>query len=179
MINKMTFRYVKAFFDVCEDNKKLKEVVSDFEFLQKEFLRKKKLRDFFENIAVLESEKTEMLFKAFGKIFCEETKRFVRFLCFRKRISFIAPIVSAFLLFYEQKKGIVRGEVFSVNSLAESIRKKIKSGLEKGCGKQVELSFFESSELIGGICLKMGNTVYDASIKNALKRVEHVLVRTT
>lgn len=65
--------------------------------------------------------------------------------------------------------GRVRGKVISPDLLSDEDVKAIKASLEKAIKKEVILSQEISKDMIGGVIVKIGDMIYDASIKKQLE----------
>lgn len=79
-----------------------------------------------------------------------------------------SKIVAACEKGIDQKKGIIKGEVFSVKKMKEEeelFLQKLVLQKEQVSGKKVQLDFKIDLTLLGGIKLKIGDEVWDASWK--------------
>ena len=75
----------------------------------------------------------------------------------------------------DEKRGIVRGDVVSAHSLTYQTRSQLKKAVEKMTGRGAKLEFQLNKDLIGGIQLRIGSTIYDGSIKTALEKLQKKL----
>jgi len=55
--------------------------------------------------------------------------------------------------------------------LDESTRASVVSGLKKKYGDQIDVEFAEDPELIGGMRIRVGNDVWDGSVRNRIDRL--------
>jgi F-type H+-transporting ATPase subunit delta len=62
--------------------------------------------------------------------------------------------------------------VESATPLAPAVRATIETGLVKRYGRGIVTSFTDNPALIGGVRIKVGSDVYDASIKGRLAALE-------
>jgi F-type H+-transporting ATPase subunit delta len=51
----------------------------------------------------------------------------------------------------------------------------IKAALEKSTGKKVVLTLQQDPSLIGGVVTKIGDRVFDGSVKTQLNRIQDIL----
>lgn len=65
--------------------------------------------------------------------------------------------------------GRVRGKVVSPDILSDEDVKAIKNALEKAIKKEVLLSQEVNKDMIGGVIVKVGDMIYDASIRKQLE----------
>ncbi|HKJ65368.1 MAG TPA: ATP synthase F1 subunit delta [Desulfopila sp.] len=93
---------------------------------------------------------------------------FFNLLVEKKRADILPEIAEEFRMMVDEEKNISHGSVTSAVELSDELQAKIKAGLEKLTGKQVELSTSVDPSLIGGIVAKVGDLVLDGSIKTQL-----------
>lgn len=101
---------------------------------------------------------------------------FVRLLLDKGRIGELPRIAQEFGEMLDARSGRVQAEVASATALAPAAQDRLASLLQRLLGKQVVLTTRVDPELIGGLVVRVGNTVYDASIANHLTRLRHQLV---
>ena len=75
----------------------------------------------------------------------------------------------------DARTGRVTAEVTSAVPLDSAASAKIQASLAKRLGKEVVIETHEDKALIGGLVIKVGNTVYDASVRNQLTRLRERL----
>jgi F-type H+-transporting ATPase subunit delta len=69
----------------------------------------------------------------------------------------------------EEKAGRVSAEVTSAKPLDPSQLSQITAALEKLSGKKVSVSTKQDPDLLGGVVAKVGDTVYDGSLRTQLR----------
>ena len=75
----------------------------------------------------------------------------------------------------EQAAGKLKAEITSANTLSDSDLNRIKETLNRATGKQVEISLNIDPSILGGLITKIGDKVFDNSIKTKLERIQGVL----
>jgi F-type H+-transporting ATPase subunit delta len=97
---------------------------------------------------------------------------FLLLLVDRRRIFYLEGICKQYQTLLRQLKRILLAEVTSATELSEeqqaSVRQKI---VEMSGGQQVELDVRIDPNLIGGVVIKVGSQVFDASIQGQLRRI--------
>lgn len=71
--------------------------------------------------------------------------------------------------------GAVRATVTAARPLSSDDRLRVKGAIESVAGGKSEVEFTEDSEIIGGIIVRIGNTVYDDSVKTHLAKMRAAL----
>ena len=64
-----------------------------------------------------------------------------------------------------------------LGELSEERKSAIQANLEKQAGKKLELSFATDKDILGGIVLKVGDKVMDASLKAQLQILKENIKR--
>ena len=75
----------------------------------------------------------------------------------------------------EAKAGRVTAEVTSAKPLDPTQLSQITAALEKLSGKKVTITKREDPELLGGVVAKVGDTVYDGSLRTQLRTIRDEL----
>jgi F-type H+-transporting ATPase subunit delta len=101
----------------------------------------------------------------------ETAKRFLGLLVTSRKIGLLEGICLAYFKMEDELAGRLRGSVQAPVELDETLRDSLKKRLEEETKKEVILSFEKNPDLIGGVVVKIGNTVVDGSLKAQLERV--------
>jgi len=102
---------------------------------------------------------------------------FLFLLADKHRLVLLDRIAGEFQSLLDAEKGIVRGEVVSAMTLGEKTRKNIEDTLEKKAGKTLILDFKVDEALLGGMLLRVGDSVMDASLKTQLSLLKDTIKR--
>jgi len=89
------------------------------------------------------------------------------------RVEQLEEILEAYQCVLDDKAGVVRVEVASAHELSAADQERIAQAMKKVTGKDVKLSYSVDDELIGGIRLQVGSTVYDGSIISSLEQLRN------
>ena len=100
---------------------------------------------------------------------------FVNVLIDRKRIDQLAGIETAFRGKVDEIRGITRGEVTSAEPLAKDELERVTDALSKISGKQVLVTTKVDPSLIGGLVARVGDMVFDGTIRTQLNQLKESL----
>lgn len=95
----------------------------------------------------------------------------------RGRIGELDAIEREYARMADQTAGRVRAEVSSARPLSEEIVNRLKVALEHSTGRRVLLDRKVEPDLIGGLAVKLGWTVYDGSVRAHLAEMRERLER--
>jgi F-type H+-transporting ATPase subunit delta len=84
------------------------------------------------------------------------------------RVTLLGRIAEALEKTLDDRMGRLRATVSTAAPLEESQRKRIEQRLEERTGKGVVCDFKEDPELVGGVSVQIGSTIYDGSVRGRL-----------
>ena len=136
------------------------------------------LRGAIENPGIPSAVKSDLV-KQIGKAagFEEVSTRFVLLVVGNRRLGLWDDLLEGFRALCYEKKGVLRGRVTTARTLEEKALADVAARLGKALGRPVELETSVSAELLGGMELRLGSTVYDGSVAGALRSLHRSLVK--
>lgn len=105
-----------------------------------------------------------------------EIERFLRLLVENRRIQFIKEIVEVYQELLDEELGIARGEVITAYPLSSEEVRELEEALGGYLKKKVILEPKVSEEIIGGVVIKIGDLIWDGSVKNQLEKVKKIIL---
>jgi F-type H+-transporting ATPase subunit delta len=85
-----------------------------------------------------------------------------------RRTHELPGIFQSFQQVVRERQGIAEAEIFSPTALNDAQKKEMTQALEKLTGKKVEAKFSLDGKLLGGALIRVGDTIYDGSLRNRL-----------
>lgn len=107
------------------------------------------------------------------------TLSFLRLLNRKGRLGHLAPITGALDAIVQERFGRVEVDVFTSAPIAQAEMASIRARLTDALGKEVVLHPYTDSSMIGGIKLRMGDQLIDASVRADLSRLRDRLLGQT
>jgi F-type H+-transporting ATPase subunit delta len=111
----------------------------------------------------------EGLMKKLGS--SQVTTRFVRLLVERDRLGALPDISRELDAMLDDKAGRIAAEVVSAAPLTKTQLTELTRRLERLSGRKVQLTTREDPELLGGVVAKVGDVIYDGSLRRQLERL--------
>lgn len=102
---------------------------------------------------------------------------FMRLLIDKNRFENLADIHQAYLGMADDLARRVQATVITARALDGAMASRVRQTLESTTGKTVVLAQQVDPRVLGGMVVRMGDTVYDASIRARLESVEAALLR--
>jgi F-type H+-transporting ATPase subunit delta len=102
-------------------------------------------------------------------------KSFLHTVMENKRERFLPQMLREFLKLMRDSRGEVSAEITTAYQLAPAQRKLIEEELSGRLKRKVDLIPLVDRQILGGATLRVGDTVYDGSLKHTLRRLEDSL----
>jgi F-type H+-transporting ATPase subunit delta len=127
------------------------------------------LRNVLFSPAVTREVKRGVIEKITARMRASKTLRnFLFIIADRQRMHALPEIIAAFQEVIRQRQGIAEAEISSAAGLSATQKTEIKKTLERLTGKRVEPKYSIDPALLGGAVVRIGDTIYDGSLRNRL-----------
>lgn len=171
-IAKVAQSYAQALLSIAQSKNLTEEIGGDARTLQSLLLGNQDLRNFFSNPFIQSENKKALLRQILGESSSPYLRNFLLLLVDKRRIAFLEPILQQYLVLLRQLNQTVLAEVTSAVPLTEAQQQTIKEKvIALTNSRQVELETKIDGELIGGVIIKVGSQVIDASLRGQLRRL--------
>jgi len=104
-----------------------------------------------------------------------KTSRFLSLLLRHKRLDLLPAMVDHFPQAWSDLRGVVTLEVTSAAPLTAGQKERLEKGLEASEKKPVRLVFKNDPAIVGGLAVRKGNIVFDASVEGQLAALKERL----
>jgi len=102
---------------------------------------------------------------------------FLELLIEKHRMPVIFRIRRVFDTLWEQENKILPVQISTAIELDEKVVSKLADSITESTGQKIELTAKVDPEIIGGIVLRVGNSILDASIRNRLQTLRKHVAR--
>jgi F-type H+-transporting ATPase subunit delta len=171
-------RYAKAFIDIAQRDNKLNEYKCELERIDKVMTTHKELEILITHPNLSMDKKLALLDKVLSICsISEATKEFIKLLHKRNRISMLSDIYTAYTQMIDIQKQIITVKVISAIPLNDKYQQALKDKLAKFVSpRKLKLDIQVMPEILGGLIIKINDTVIDGSIKGRLLKLWETLV---
>ncbi len=104
-------------------------------------------------------------------------QRFCALLADKDRLALLPAIAADYGVMLDEARGISRGVVTTAVELDDAHQNTIRTKLESQTGRKLELEYVIDPSIIGGIVLRVGDQVYDASLRAQLDNLRESIKR--
>jgi F-type H+-transporting ATPase subunit delta len=169
-------RYAKALLEIAREENQLDRIGEDlFRFAQT--VASTPLSGVIANPSFTHAERRAVLDAVIpGQALHPRSVAFLRLLLDKDRIGAIADIAREYRTLADAELGRVRAVVTTATELTPGNRERIATALSGATGKQVVLDTKVDPTLLGGIVARVGDKVFDASLRTRLERLQLALV---
>jgi F-type H+-transporting ATPase subunit delta len=161
-------RYATALYEEADASGALEDVDDDVLMLRESLESTDELARFFKSPVIPKEKKDSVIQTLLGDRVDELLVRFLRLLVHKDRETMAKEVLDAYQSLRDEQRGIVDAHVMVAHPLSDEDRDAIVDVLEAQTGKQVRLHLTEEPDLIGGLVVRIGDHVFDGSVRNKL-----------
>ena len=174
-------RYAKALFGLAQDEHRHREVRAELENLGSLFEGSRELRD-----ALLTplhpAEERKAALRAIASNTGDASasplvQNFLSYLIDQRRLINFDSIVSAYGEFADEAEGLLTAEVVAASPLDDRRKDRLRRALSERTGQEVRLEIKVDPSLIGGAIAKVGDLVFDGSLRTQLGQLRNNLTK--
>lgn len=171
--------YAQALMSIAQSKDLTNQFGDVFRSLESLIKASPDLREFILNPVVEPNAKKAVMRRILGDDAPIELTHFVMLLVDKRRIIFLSDIAQQYLERLRELNHTVLAEVRSAKELSEeqkqAIRDRVKTMTD---AREVELQTQVEPSLLGGVIIKVGSQVVDASLRGQLRRIGMRLSQT-
>jgi F-type H+-transporting ATPase subunit delta len=169
-------RYARAFFEIAGSEKRYEEYYKELGRFSAVLRENKNLGEFLANPIFAQSDKKEVVDSILERIRVSPlTANFLKLLVDKRRIDILSDIEGCYRDLMDNALKKVRVKVKTAFPLTGELSDRLQMGLETLTGKEVEMTVQEDPALLGGIVVRVGDTLYDGSIRTQLNNMRNLI----
>ena len=174
--NAIARRYAKALVQLAADEGRVEAYKDELASFEAVVTANRDLAAIFRNPAYAIETKREIMKELTGRLGVSTTvSSFLLLLLDRSRLDQLSPIIASYGALADGISGVVRPTLTTAFPLDDGQVDQIRGALAKTTGRQVVLTVEVDPALIGGVVAKIGDKVFDGSVKTQLQRIEDTL----
>lgn len=172
MVSKASRRYAKALLATAIEQDNMEGVYEDILFLNNTLKESSELRAFLKSPVIKPEIKKSALDEIFKKHIQDLTSSLIDVLASKGREGHLQQITEGFLALYNEYHNILEVDVKTAFEFVNGQEDDLRKELEKMTGKSVRMSVAKQENLIGGLTVRIADTVYDGSAKYKLNQLK-------
>ena len=169
-------RYALALFQLSKENNLLAQVEQELRVVKEVLVNSSDLNAVLQSPKVTAAKKKEIIKDSFSKVnpFVLNT---LMILIDRHRQDQMVEVVDQFVELSNEEHGIADAKVYSIRPLTEDESEALSASFAAKVGKKsLRIQNIVDPELLGGLKIRIGNRIYDGSLRGKLNRLERKLL---
>lgn len=169
-------RYATALYELADERRVLDEAVDQAEALSRLIDDSQPLRALLADptLDIAQSRKAldaVLVQQGFGELI----RHFVGVVAANRRLPRLRAILSGFAGLVASRRGIIVAEVASAHALTDLQRTQLQARLAEAGYGRVNIQERVDPALLGGLVVRVGARLYDASLKSRLARLQYAM----
>jgi F-type H+-transporting ATPase subunit delta len=169
-------RYARALFETAVKSQTVDQVEEDLKAVDGVIRQLPQLQRAFRAPTVSETQKKALLRRGFESRVGPLTLRFLELVVERRREDVLKDIYGEFLQLANAARNILPVEVSAATPLTDPERDALARSLAARTGKTIDLRVRIEPELMGGMIVRMGDTILDGSVRTRLNQLKQRLL---
>jgi F-type H+-transporting ATPase subunit delta len=162
-------RYAQALYEICQESNEQEAVFADMTALSAALAESDELRGFIGHRALTRKQQEEILQALFKKKIGDTSMIFLLFLVNKSRLHILGQICEAFEEAVLASRNIVKATIISSTPLDERQLAHIKKHLAQTLNKEIREKVTVDPSLIGGVKVRIGDEIYDYTLRTQLE----------
>ena len=169
-------RYASALLSAAEEGNFLDQIVEELQVIKEVLEHSRDLVHALRSPLVKGDKKIHILEEVFRGSVGEKMFLFLKLVARKKRAGLLPEIIDEFQILLDEKRGIINVDVTSAVQLSDEQTDELVTRLAAFTGKKIRARMAVNEQFIGGVAVKIGDTIYDGSISHQLQVLRQTLV---
>lgn len=166
-------RYGVALFDLADERKELDAVAGDLQALRTLLRESADLRRLIRSPVLSREEQGKAVAAVAQQAGLSPlTRNFLGLLARNRRLFALPEMIEGFLNRLAERRGEVTAQVLAAQDLSPAQRAAVDEQLRKAVGRKVAIDVEVDPSLLGGLVIKVGSRMIDASLRSKLHRLQ-------
>lgn len=169
-------RYAEAMLTLADENSVLEPVKTDLQLVAQTIKENQDFRKFIEHPIIPVKDKKEIFEKVFKDKINHYVINLVKLLFDRNRVYILQAIATSFKKLFNKKFNIVQADIITAITIDDGTQETIKNKLAQLLSKQIEVQSVVDPAIIGGMVIRIEDSIIDGSIKGQLDNLKQQLI---
>ncbi len=169
-------RYAQALFDTAARAGSVDQVEEDLRAMTQVFTSSPRLVQVLRAPVIAGERKQRLVEQLFGTRVSPLTLRFLILVITRRREEILDAVYPEFQRLANEQRGLMTVQVTSATPLSDAERSSLSAALARKTGKRVVLEGRLDPSIIGGLVLRIGDTIVDGSVRTRLQQLRNRLL---
>ncbi len=173
--SKISRVYAAALYEAAQEEGRVADVRRDLDAFVKALAESAELRRFMTAEEIADDRKKQVLLEL-TEGGDELMRNLLQLMVDKSRESELTDVYEAFVDLVEKAEGIVHVEVVTAVPLTPALEQTLREKIESSLQKKVEFKLTVDKEILGGLKLRIGDRIADATVRHRLERLRELLI---
>ncbi|MCX6179771.1 MAG: ATP synthase F1 subunit delta [Chlorobiales bacterium] len=169
-------RYASALLSAAEEGNFIDQIVGELQVVKDVLHNSRDLVQAMRSPLVKGDKKIHILEEVFKDSIGDKMFLFLKLIARKKRAGLLPEIIDEFQVLLDDKRGVINVDITSAVGLSDEQSRELIKRLEDYTGKKIRARMELDERLLGGVSVKIGDTIFDGSISHQLQRFREALV---
>jgi F-type H+-transporting ATPase subunit delta len=169
-------RYARALFEIAVEKQALEQFERDLSAVNAAIQGDTDVQSFLSHPKIDAKLKKETVAGVLSGKLSDEVLSLVLLLIDRGRENVLSDVAKEFAALANEARGIVNATVYTAKPLSAPEQSLLTDHLGKAIGKTVYMDNVADPSLVGGLIVRIGDHLYDGSVKGKLFRFKQALI---
>ena len=171
-------RYAQALFDLASDGDAVAPIEADLRQLKAMQADSVDLRRLIASPAFAAEDQARALNAVAERAgFHATTRKFLGLLAANRRVAALPAVIETYIRLATERRGVVAAEVTTAVPLTDAQASGVRAALRQAIGKDPEITTRVDPAILGGMRVKVGSRLFDASLRSRLDQMKFALKR--
>jgi F-type H+-transporting ATPase subunit delta len=161
-------RYAQALYEEAVQERRVERIDEDMALIRDALETCRDLVVVFESPIISRRKKQDVVKALFADRVQPVTMNFLHLLVEKKREDLFPDVVQAYRALRDEQRGIVEARARVAFPLTADEQARLVEALEHRVGSRVRLTVEHDATLVGGLVVRIGDVVYDGSVRHQL-----------
>lgn len=172
-------RYAKALFEIAKEQDKIAQYEAELKLIVDAMNDNVELQQIIRHPSIGLGKKTDLIDNIFKGKVSEHVLQLLKLLVTRGRQDILSFMLTDYVQISDAALGQEKAIVYTPFAISEAQQQVIAAEFSKITGKIVRVECVIEPSLLGGIQVRIGNRVYDASFSGKLERLRKSMISST
>ncbi len=169
-------RYASALLSAAEEGNFLDTIVEELQVIKEVLEHSRDLVHALRSPLVKGDKKIHILEEIFRDSIGEKMFLFLKLVARKKRAGLLPEIIDEFQILLDEKRGVINVDITSAVQLSDEQAGELVAKIAAFTGKKIRPRMFVNEQFIGGVAIKIGDTIFDGTISHQLQLLRRTLV---
>jgi F-type H+-transporting ATPase subunit delta len=169
--------YARSLLELANEGGQTQEVANDVDVLGQALAENPSFVEFLKDPGISHEERREALGRIFAGKLNVLLDRLLQIMSERGRLAILPEVLDAFEALLDEQLGKVEVDVTVAQRLGEDELEDVRRRVSKALSKDAVIHQYVDEDIIGGIILRVGDQVVDASVRRQLEAMRQRMLK--